>query len=51
MAKWSSFPYDDTDYSQTTASLKKHWRACTPVTRAAAEGGRGAGRVGAVPCR
>ncbi|OGA98719.1 MAG: hypothetical protein A3E25_20785 [Burkholderiales bacterium RIFCSPHIGHO2_12_FULL_69_20] len=25
MAKWTAFPYDDTDYSQDTASLKKHW--------------------------
>jgi tetratricopeptide (TPR) repeat protein len=25
MAKWTAFPYDDADYSQDTASLKKHW--------------------------
>jgi len=25
MAKWTAFPYDDADYSQDAASLKKHW--------------------------
>jgi len=25
MAKWTAFPYDDTDYSVTAAALKKQW--------------------------
>ena len=25
MAKWTAFPYDDADYSLTTAALKKQW--------------------------
>lgn len=25
MAKWTAFPYDDTDYHQDTAALKKQW--------------------------
>ncbi len=25
MAKWTAFPYDDADYSLTTAALKKRW--------------------------
>jgi len=25
MAKWTAFPYDDVDYGQDAASLKKHW--------------------------
>ena len=25
MAKWTAFPYDDTDYSVTAATLKKQW--------------------------
>jgi tetratricopeptide (TPR) repeat protein len=27
MAKWTAFPYDDVDYSQDSASLKKNWKA------------------------
>ena len=25
MAKWTAFPYDDTDYNVTAAALKKQW--------------------------
>jgi len=25
MAKWTAFPYDDVDYGQDAAALKKHW--------------------------
>jgi hypothetical protein len=31
MAKWTAFPYDDTDYTYDAAALKKHWARCTPA--------------------